>query len=208
MNTAWAQTEEEINKQRRAAGFFDKAQKFFEENDFERAIIHYKKAIELEPKDANLFNNLGTAYAKKNDLLGAEQAYQTALGLNRSHKVALLNASQVLIQRGFYRKAEHWLKRLKALYPQEAAIYPLLGVAYFHRGKYLSSVQAYEKVLGMGALPKQGAADIYNNLGVSLTRLGEMEKAKQVYMKALELRSDHPLALRNLKILQGNEETA
>jgi Flp pilus assembly protein TadD len=49
---------------------------------FEKAIQDYNQAIELNPKDARVFNNRGTAYADLKQFEKAIQDYNQAIELN------------------------------------------------------------------------------------------------------------------------------
>jgi tetratricopeptide (TPR) repeat protein len=49
---------------------------YFGQQDFPKAIEHYKKATELEPKYSGAFNILGYAYRQAGDYASAEQAFK------------------------------------------------------------------------------------------------------------------------------------
>lgn len=194
-------TEDQINDQRRVAGFFEKAREYFEKKEFLKALVEYKKAIRLEPNDANLYNNLGTTYVSLEDTLGAVQAYESALKIDPSNRTVLLNLSQALIEKGAYRKAEHWLRKLAVKAPQDSDTYLLLGVVYYRMGKYTRSISAYLKALVFSSGKTGMEADIFNNLGSCYAKLGRFEEAGQAYQKALQLNPHHPKAAVNFNIV-------
>ena len=55
-----------------------------EQNEHDKAIRYYQKALKLaktDPLVANTQNNLGILYGDKNEFEAAQQAYQKALGI-------------------------------------------------------------------------------------------------------------------------------
>lgn len=67
----------------------------------------------------------------------------------------------------------------------------------FEEKKYEASLAAWEKLTLL--LPTE--AQVYNNLGLVLKKLGRLEEAFQAYTKALALKEDYPEALNNLGTL-------
>ena len=53
-----------------------------------KAIDVYKKGIENNPKSSDMFFYLGNAYEKANDMNGAKDAYESALGIDKNNVAA------------------------------------------------------------------------------------------------------------------------
>lgn len=67
----------------------------------------------------------------------------------------------------------------------------------FNEKKYEAALAAWEKL----TLSLPTDAEIYNNMGLVLKKLGRREEAYQAYTKALALQADYPEALNNLGAL-------
>ncbi|MBX3058196.1 MAG: tetratricopeptide repeat protein [Anaerolineae bacterium] len=67
------------------------ANAYAERGFWNEAIEKYKRAIELNPNDANLYNDLGTIYEELGEAKQGEDAYLTAIGLRPDHSTAYLN---------------------------------------------------------------------------------------------------------------------
>jgi tetratricopeptide (TPR) repeat protein len=76
---------------------------------FDDAIKAYKEAISINPKIAEIHNNLGIAYAKKGIYNQALYHYDVALELEKNYRY-YYNKSISLIKLGRYEKAKKTLK--------------------------------------------------------------------------------------------------
>lgn len=74
--------------------YFQRGNEAFAEEDYRRAIIHYRNALALEPSAPDLHYNLGLAYYRAGDYRSAVRAYLNAIKLdpnfpNAHHNLAL-----------------------------------------------------------------------------------------------------------------------
>ena len=56
----------------------------YEEKEYEKSIDYFKKAIDLEPKDSENYNNLALNYQKTGNFQDAIQNFNTAIKINPS----------------------------------------------------------------------------------------------------------------------------
>jgi tetratricopeptide (TPR) repeat protein len=73
--------------------------------EIEEEEYYCKKALELEPMDVTVWNNLGTAYHARGRLGDALRCYDKALQINSQYKLVLRNKRRTLIQRKDYAEA-------------------------------------------------------------------------------------------------------
>ena len=66
----------------------------------DEAIIHFQKALQIKPDDADAHNNLGTALLQKGKVDEAITHYQKALQINPDFVEAHKNLSNALLQKG------------------------------------------------------------------------------------------------------------
>jgi tetratricopeptide (TPR) repeat protein len=62
----------------------------------------------------------------------------------------------------------------------------LLGSAYYTKGDFARSVEAYERAAGL----KPDVADVQRNLGLALVEINELERAEAAFRRAFEMSGD------------------
>jgi Flp pilus assembly protein TadD len=70
------------------------------------AIVHFQKAVEMNPRNTSAWNNLGLAYARSGHAETAEKAYRQALHLDPGHLRARWNLAELLERTGRGKEAE------------------------------------------------------------------------------------------------------
>ncbi len=77
-------------------------------NLWREAMFRFQRAVELDPNNANAYNNLAVALEATGDFEGAAQAYRTALRLDRSNEHIQKNYSRYVefTQRSKRREAD------------------------------------------------------------------------------------------------------
>jgi arylsulfatase A-like enzyme len=87
---------------------------FARQENFDRAITHYKKALEIDPDFANVYYNLGNIFLKRGELNEAIKHYTKALDLAPDLPEAHLNLGNTLFKRGKLEEAiAHYNKAIK-----------------------------------------------------------------------------------------------
>ncbi|MDU9050850.1 MAG: tetratricopeptide repeat protein [Candidatus Electrothrix sp. Rat3] len=170
-------------------------------NNPKEALVAYRKAVELDPDNADGWNQLGLLLRRTGELDKAEEAHRKVLALAEAHQdkkeqaVALGNLGNVYRTRGELDKAEEMYRKVleldEALGNKEsmAKAYGNLGVVYRIRGELDKAEDMYGKVLEIDEAlgNKESMAKAYGNLGIVYKTRGEMDKAEEMYRKALEL---------------------
>ena len=75
----------------RASGSFHKGNNALLTKKYDKAILYYKKTIELRPDDAHAYNNLGNAYKEIEKYSNAIDAYNNAIRLKPDYASAYYN---------------------------------------------------------------------------------------------------------------------
>ncbi len=70
---------------------YDDGMDMMEQDDFENAILKFKKAIEIDPNFAFSWDNLGVSYRKSNQYEEAIEAYKKSLEINPEGRMPLMN---------------------------------------------------------------------------------------------------------------------
>jgi tetratricopeptide (TPR) repeat protein len=69
---------------------------FFEHGEFDEALVHYRKAIELEPSSVH-YNNRGLAYFHFDKLEDAKTDFETAIQIDRKDPTIHFNLGNVYL---------------------------------------------------------------------------------------------------------------
>ncbi len=193
-------TDEEIQQKRRVAWHFEKAKYFFDRNNFKEAVNEYQKAISLDHQNADLFNNLGTAYARSGDYQKAILAFQNALRTDPNHQTARTNLAQAYLQAGIYDHAESILRNLILSEPKNKDLYLWLSLAFYKSGQYSECADECQRSIASVS----ATADIYNIQGSCFAKLGDIDKAINAYNRSLDLLPNESPIRKDLMILVKN----
>lgn len=114
--------------------------------NWDDAIKHFKKCIELDPKLAGVHLELGYAYYKKQlyDLEAKE--YEDALRLNPEDSDAMSMLASNLQTRGLYKEAIGFYEKAIAIDPEDGETLNELGLAYLAQGQKKNAMSVYVKL--------------------------------------------------------------
>jgi len=156
----------------------------------EEAIVHYNKALELDPTYSEAHFNLGNAVLRLGRVGEAIAHYERALEANPNNIPAHYNLAGVLAQSGRMDAAIDHYKRILEKDPNHAAAHNNLGVALGRVGRVEEAVAQYVKALDLNP----GNAEAHYNLGNTLLQSGRVTEAMAHYQKALELNPNNAAA--------------
>ncbi|TAK90148.1 MAG: tetratricopeptide repeat protein [Burkholderiaceae bacterium] len=98
-----------------AQSYYDDAKASLANNKWKPALANLKKAVELDPNNADIHNLLGYSYRKAGDLPKAFEEYAIALKLNPKHTGALEYRGEAYLMANDLESAENALKTLEGL---------------------------------------------------------------------------------------------
>jgi protein O-mannosyl-transferase len=173
----------------------------------EEAIPHYEKAVMIEPKRAELYNNLGSALIQKGDIAGATMLYQEAVRINPNDPQLCWNLGTVLIQQKKLEEALVPYRRTLELDPDSMIFRKALGSLLLEQGRHEETVKVLKP-----AVEKQPAdAEIRYNLATALMRMDKLEEAAAQYEETLKLQpadADAFFNLGNVRMRQQRPDLA
>lgn len=124
-----------------ALDWYNKGLKASENQEFLKAINHYKKAVEIDKNFAFAWDNLGLIYRKIGEYNKAIKAYKTSLKIDPNGVVPLQNLAVAYSYKKKYKKAIKTFEKLAENDPSNPETYYGIGQIYF---QYLEN---YEKSL-------------------------------------------------------------
>ena len=181
------------------------------------AIESFNKVLEINPKDATAYFNIGTIFLEKGEFGLAIKNYQKCLAINSNHAEAHDNMGSALKSQGNLTSAIEQFEQAIHLRPNFAQAHYNLGVALQAKGHLSESIKSYKKACeikpdyfksyhGIGnALKEQGKvgaaidsykqaikikpdyADAYNHMGLALMDKGDLEIAMETYKQAIKI---------------------
>lgn len=151
----------------------DKAMSLFGEKKYKEAIDAFSSVLETEPDNADVYNNMGVAYACEGDFEHAEKCYVRAIDLDPELAQAYINLSDLYYKAGDLASAVGTLQRGSYELQDNLAIAHLLARVYIEDQRWDDAIVELERVLD--GEPEN--YDAYYDLGHVYFELGDYESA-------------------------------
>jgi arylsulfatase A-like enzyme/Tfp pilus assembly protein PilF len=174
-------------------------------NQYDRADLIYRQAIEHGFDSAELRANLGLIYYRWGEFEKAEQQLRTALELEESSISAHYRLADVYRATKSYSKAVEHYRRVLEIDPGYVWALNGLGMALAIEGKNEEALDAFRDAVKIAPEMAPG----YLNLAVHLERLKRYPEALEAYRKFMDLSSEDEFARQRksaaaaIKKLQG-----
>src|ERR1035438_557770 len=93
--------------QAREAKYLEKGRKEFQKKNYAVAVLHFKNAMEAQPRDAEPYYQLGLAYLGSNDFNTAASYFRKASELNPKHTGAQLKLAELMDRKSTRLNSSH-----------------------------------------------------------------------------------------------------
>ena len=153
----------------------------------------FREALGMNPDDADILNNLGTAVWEQGRASEAMAYYLRAHQWNPRDFGILNNLGIVLWDLGRPERAITFYRRALEFEPDSFDIQMNLGVALSDIGYFDEALE----LLRAAQIRRPDSADAWDNTGMTLARMGRWPEAMAHYDRAIELRPDFGEARRN-----------
>jgi len=130
----------------------------------EEAIVHFNKALQINPGYSKAHNNLGTALASQGKTDEAIKHFGIALYINPNYAAAHSNIGVALAGRNEIEKAIVHFRAALRLKPNKANVHSNLGAALVRQGKLQEALEHLHIALRL----KPDDVQTYNNLQICL----------------------------------------
>jgi tetratricopeptide (TPR) repeat protein len=151
--------------------------------DWEFALTHFQKAIEIHPQYARAYNNMGVVRMRSGDTARGREAFEKAISINDRYTGAYVNLSRVLQLENKLTDAEAVLQKALTFNPNEPETLTVLARVQLQGGKLDEAIANARKV---HTLPHEGYAMAHYFAGLGL-RAKEMNseavKEFRTYLK-------------------------
>jgi len=164
------------------------------------AVERLDMAVEAEPDDPNIRNNLGNAYRAAGRMEDAIRAYAAALVHRPDFPDAHYNLGMAHQAAGRNEEATACFRRTIALDPGMVPAHVNLAIALTRQNMVVEAVAAFEEALRLVPGHRQVHAmllDLHLSRGIAATEAARFPEAAECYGAALALDPDNALALVN-----------
>lgn len=168
---------------------FEEAVEFIEHDKPAKAIPLLKKLVAADPGDYAAWTILGAAHTAVSELVSAEAAYRSALGVNPTSVPTLTSLGRLYVKLKKYGPAVEVLEKAVAGDPNSAIAYRLLGESYLMIKLGSKGIPALTEALRLDPV---GMADAHLLLARLYHVVGARHLASLEYKQYLEKVPDHP----------------
>jgi tetratricopeptide (TPR) repeat protein len=163
----------------------------------EKAIAHFKKAIELNPQLPRAHYYLALTYLKLEGIVWARDAIselKAELAVNPTHLFANYYMGLLLCQNRQYEEALDYLWAAKRIEPNYFDADLLIGRSLFWLGRYQDAIEVLERLARSftgdpGSLYPE--SNVHYLLGRALLRVGRREEAEEHLSRSKELKQKY-----------------
>lgn len=155
-----------------------------EDEEFSSAVAVLKQGIKKNPKDENLYFNLGSLYDKLDKKEESIQMMREVLKINPRNASALNFIGYTYAEMGKnLEEAEQLIRQAMAIKPDDGFMIDSLGWVYFQKGDFKRAQQEIQRANRL--LPKEPV--IIEHLGDIALKMQQSEKARRFFERALKL---------------------
>lgn len=165
--------------------------------DRKRALYEYLDALGKGGADASLLYKVGRIHLGMGNRTQAELAFRFAQTADPEHLASLQELSLLQIHRREFAVARKNLERVVAGQPGAAKAHNALGVLADMQGQHEEAQDHYTNAIRSSG----GVPSYLNNLGYSYYMAGDLGRAEQAFIKALDRNPAHERAWRNLALV-------
>jgi Flp pilus assembly protein TadD len=176
-----------------AQNYFDRGTTLLRERRHAEAEACLRDALSLDPEDADVLNNLGTAVWEQGRAPEATAYYLRAHQFKPGDFAILNNLGIALWDQGRPERAVVFYRRALEFQPDSFDTRMNLGVSLSDLGEFEPALEWIRSALEM----QPDSADAWDNLAMTLARQGRRAEAESCYDRAIELRPNFGEAHRN-----------
>jgi tetratricopeptide (TPR) repeat protein len=178
--------------------------------EIDEARTEFRKALALDPNNADALLNLGSIARVKGNAGEAEHYVERALRVNPNSIGALAELAELKRGRNELPESIRLYREALALHDSNPGLYLGLGDSLQRAGRYAEAEAAFKRVLELDP----DSFEARYNLGVTYGQQQRTEEAMRYYEAALTLHPEHPQAvsvlnnLANLYLARGERAAA
>jgi len=163
----------------------------------DEAMMHFQKAVEIQPDFAETYNNIGIVYWDKGRLDEAIAQFEKALKIQPENPQAYNNLGMVLAQKGLADEAITQFQKALAIEPDYADAHYNIGVILAPKGQLDEAIGQFRIAIAL----RPDLASAHYNLGMALGQKGLVDEAIAQFEEVLRFKPDDKDAKQQLRRL-------
>ena len=187
------------NEETTAGNLNNEGNRLLEQGKAREAAEAYRKAVQLDPNNAQWQYNLSLALARLGDQEGQKKALQRALQIDSNVAATHNDLGLVYLSERKMNEAEREFRAALEINPKFAEAQTNLGAVYSQQGKDTEATALFRKATEND--PTYARAFV--NLGLLMARQGDFPAAKEQIQRALKISPNDAGALTALGMIEG-----
>ncbi|MFC1494397.1 tetratricopeptide repeat protein [Thermodesulfobacteriota bacterium] len=169
-------------------------------DEYDLALNHFKKAIQLKPDFSEAYNNLGVLYSEKGKFKEALESFDKAVSniLYTTPHFAYHNMGLVYYRIKDNKKAIDYYNKAIEQAPYYVDAYIDLGIVYENTGKYEDAILINKKVMHL--IPE--SMETHLNIAKIYLKAGHDKKAVEELQSIISTDPRHPAARKAMEMLE------
>jgi tetratricopeptide (TPR) repeat protein len=166
--------------------YFEEGNKFYDEQNYEKALDCFQKAIELNPQYAEAYKRIGNIYFALQDYEKVIKYNKKAIKYKPDYIDAYFNAGLACHYKQDYNNVIKYFKKVIELDPNETEAYNYIGVAYIQKYEDDIAIEYFKKGI------EQNPNDAYAYFSIGLVYNNKNDaKTIEYLQKAIKLNPKH-----------------
>jgi tetratricopeptide (TPR) repeat protein len=186
-------------KEEAIAKFYGEAAQYLSAGNAKAAADSYRKALQLNARDAKLHYNLSLALDRLGDFSAEQKELERTVELDPTLAVAQNQLGLFALRNGQQATAEKLFKKALAIDPTFSEAQTNLGALFSQQGKNREAAQLFQQAIEND--PKDFKAFV--NLGLLMAQQGAFPEAEQQFRTAIQLDPGYADAYAALGMLQA-----
>lgn len=154
---------------------------YYNNDNYELAVLDFEQAIEINPEDANSFNGLAATLNEQGLFNEAITNIEAAIELDGNSTFRFNELGSNYDELDNLKQAEKYFRDAIASGEATSTTYNNLGWAFIHRKQFQSAIDVYQE-----AIEQEVTSEILlNNLGTAYLKSGQYKKAAENFKNVL-----------------------
>ncbi len=184
-----------------ATAYYEKANEYYEQGDYDRAIESYNMSVILNPNFLESYFNRALCYYNKKNYDKAIEDYTRAVDIDSDNPLIYNNRGDAYYRKQEFEKAIADYDKAISLNKDYLKAHYNRGLAYACVQDYETAVQNFTKVTELDA----NFSEAYNARGLAYEYLEKFDDAITDYEKAVELNPEFAEAKEHLEAARGKK---
>jgi len=178
---------------------YTKGLKFLWAAEYEKALDHFKKVIEVNSHFVEAWFFVGYCYHELGRYQEKIEALKKAIRIKPDYAEAYCSLGVTYSRLGRYQESVEALKQAIHIKPDFAIAHYGLGVTYGILGCYLEEIKAYKQAIRINP----DYTDAHYGLGLACGELGRYQEEIEAYKQAIRINPDYTVAHYSLWVAYG-----